>query len=700
MLQEHEELCAQGRDAPHVALQCPEGEAPLGEEAVAGRQRGVEILEGVALQGERPLQGAEAELEAGEEALAEVRERGDRVLRGEVREGLRVGGEVEGGDRVEVAVRMRHVGPAERAAHGAERDALRQEAPRLDVVAEAVDLLAHIVARRPGGGVVLLHREVLRGGVAHQERERQDDLRVLPRLRAAELARELERARRDVRERLALAARADEEVAAHLLVPPPPQEAVVRQRHAERLEALRARDDVAAVAVARAREALLHERGGERPPVRLVDDLARRPLADRQVEFVVDRPQLVDVRVFHELVAAHERAQVREQHLAARVAERVEGGPPLLEARARQRRAAVVERGRRALAHDGVDLAREVHVQRLDERLRGVVGEFRAREERLEERVDLGHAHRGVRLGDAPQLDLLHQQLQLGDEALQRDAARQAEQLDLVVAVVFVLAQEVRLVPLEDAHELVEPGAERGEVVLRLLAEPVEARVGEEVDAARAVVVADVGGDALAARGEGGGHLAPGPRERLHAPLLPSPAEMFERLFVAFHHHHVAACEPQRPRQPVVRRREPAARHVALGDFQLAAHHVRAQDAVHHRLAATGGRKAAEVPQLPLQERQRRHGVVPRGDGHHVARSPVVPQVPLRDDEDGGVRVEVQPHPLLEHKRVVAHVVGVKQAAAPHRARHDGGGAARRTVQNPPEPLFHRRFHASSSSSW
>ena len=99
-----------------------------------------------------------------------------------------------------------------------------------------------------------------------------------------------------------------------------------------------------------------------------------------------------------------------------------------------------------------------------------------------------------------------------------------------MVPVQLRLAEEGGGVSLEHARELAELRAETGEVGAREFRERVEIGVGEEVHAARAVVVGQVGGNALAARAERHGHLPLRPGKRLDAPLLAHAAVVLERL--------------------------------------------------------------------------------------------------------------------------------------------------------------------------
>ena len=69
-----QERTAQHVHAAHMAFERPEGEMPFREETVARRQMRVEALERVTLDSELPLHRAQAELEPGEEALAQHRQ--------------------------------------------------------------------------------------------------------------------------------------------------------------------------------------------------------------------------------------------------------------------------------------------------------------------------------------------------------------------------------------------------------------------------------------------------------------------------------------------------------------------------------------------------------------------------------------------------------------------------------------------------
>ena len=174
---------------------------------------------------------------------------------------------------------------------------------------------------------------------------------------------------------------------------------------------------------------------------------------------------------------------------------------------------------------------------------------------------------------------------------------------------------------------------------------------------------------------------------------------MFQGLVVALDHHHVVVCELQCARQPVVRGREQTARNVALRKFEFAVDDVAAEHVVHHHLTALERIEAAEIPELSLQERQRRHRVVACGDGHHIAGATIVAKGRLRDNQHGGVGVEMHPHALLEHKGVGANIIRAEVAFPSHRARHHGIRAALRRLEDPAKLMFHGRLHSSSSSS-
>ena len=251
---------------------------------------------------------------------------------------------------------------------------------------------------------------------------------------------------------------------------------------------------------------------------------------------------------------------------------------------------------------------------------------------------------------------------------------------------------------LEHARELAELRAETGEVGAREFRERMEVGIGEEMHAARAVVVGQVGGDALAARAERHGHLPLRPGERLDAPFLAHAAVVLEGLGRALEHHHVAERELERAREPAVQLHQETARHVALRELELAAHHVAAEHRTRHHLAALGGRDAGEIPELSLQKRQRGHRVVTRRHRHHVSARAMA-QVALAREQHGGVRVKVRPHALLEHERVLAQVVGGEGPPPPHRARRDRGGATLPLGAETHEELLDGRLHPSSSSS-
>ena len=376
----------------------------------------------------------------------------------------------------------------------------------------------------------------------------------------------------------------------------------------------------------------------------------------------------------------------------------MEHGASVHERRAGERRAPVVECGRGAFAHDGVDFARQVHVERLDKGVGSIVGQFRAREKRFVERVDLRNARSHRLLRRAPQHDLLHQLFEFRHETRECHAAREAEEFDLVVAVQLRLAEEGGGVSLKHARQLAKLVAEARKVGARKLREGVKVGVGEEVHAARAVVIGQVGGDALAARAEGHGHLPLRPRKRLDAPLLSPPAVVLERLARALEHHHVAERELERTREPAVQLHKKATRHVALRKLKFTVHHVAAEDRTHHHVATLRDRDAGKVPELSLEERQRGDGVVARRDRHHVAAR-TMPQVALAREQHGGVRVEIRPHALLEDERVVSEVVGMEDAPTPHRARRHEFRTAHALAAEPCEELLDGRPHSSSPSS-
>ena len=350
----------------------------------------MEALELVAHHRELPRHRVGPELEAVHEMLGQLLH-ARRVFLREDLERVRVMRHVEGRERVEVLVGEVERRPAEAASDGTRRHALGDDHLAQEVVFELVDLLAHPVERRRARGVELLHRHVLRGRVAHERDEREDDLPLL----ARQAVRPAEVGLRDRVHRLALAARADVEVGGAGGVRAAAQQPVVgAQRKAQRPEAADAREHVVAVALARRGQPLLDEARLDRAEVRLVDDLARPPAPHGRRRVLA---QLVDVGVFDDLALGEHGAQVREKDLRPRVRARVEDDAPLDERRPRQRRAAVVERRCRAFAAHRVDLARHIHVKRLDERGGGLVGELRPRQEGAVERDDLLNATRRVR---------------------------------------------------------------------------------------------------------------------------------------------------------------------------------------------------------------------------------------------------------------------------------------------------------------
>ena len=120
---------------------------------------------------------------------------------------------------------------------------------------------------------------------------------------------------------------------------------------------------------------------------------------------------------------------------------------------------------------------------------------------------------------------------------------------------------------------------------------------------------------------------------------------------------------------------------------------------MHHHVPALLLGQVAEVPEEPLQQGERRDGVVARGDRHDVARAAPVAQVALRDDQHRGVRVEVREHVLLEDEGVVAEVIGAEAAHAAHRPRLDALPAPRSQAAEARKQLLDRPLHSSSSSS-
>ena len=80
---------------------------------------------------------------------------------------------------------------------------------------------------------------------------------------------------------------------------------------------------------------------------------------------------------------------------------------PVDERRAGERRAAVVEGGRRPLAADGVDLTGDGHVERLDEGRRRLVGHVGVREERGVQGDDLLRLLDDAKLARPPEDDRL-----------------------------------------------------------------------------------------------------------------------------------------------------------------------------------------------------------------------------------------------------------------------------------------------------
>ena len=126
------------------------------------------------------------------------------------------------------------------------------------------------------------------------------------------------------------------------------QETILRKAHAQRRERLHARDHVAAVAAPGLRQPLLDERRDDGAAVGLVNDFARAALSDRKLVLRTGRvrAQLVNVRILHVLVLAHERTDVGEQHFAPGIDARMEHRPAIDERRARKRGSPVVERRR------------------------------------------------------------------------------------------------------------------------------------------------------------------------------------------------------------------------------------------------------------------------------------------------------------------------------------------------------------------
>ena len=342
-------------------------------------------------------------------------------------------------------------------------------------------------------------------------------------------------------------------------------------------------------------------------------------------------------------------------------------------------------------------LPREMHVQRLREDGRRLIGELRARQERPELRIDLRDpSGRAVGLGG----DVGQKLLEPRHDLLGRVPAQQAEQLDLVVPVELRLAHEGGLVPLEHAHQLRQRHAESREVGAGEPGQTVELRPRQEMHALHGMVVVQRGGDPLAALGDGGADAGLRPGERLHPPFLPPLAEMLERLVVALRHHHVGQRKSESVHEPRVKRHQLRARHVALGDLQLPLHDIRDKDGMRQGVGPPFRRQVAEIPQPAGEQRHRRHAMVAVRDRDKVPEGPRHEVVLLRH-EHRGVFVDALPHVTLEDDRIHPQIVGPEELTRAHRLGNHPVRTADRFALDLPEELsdgghLHRLFAAQT----
>ena len=102
-----------------------------------------------------------------------------------------------------------------------------------------------------------------------------------------------------------------------------------------------------------------------------------------------------------------------------------------------------------------------------------------------------------------------------------------------------------------------------------------------------------------------------------------------------------------------------------------AADDVRAEDAVHQRLAALRGRHVRELPEASVQQRKRGHGMVARGHRQHPPLGPTL-EILLRHHQNARMLRQVHLDATLEDVGVVPDVPRLELAFATHRDRLHG----------------------------
>ena len=153
-----------------------------------------------------------------------------------------------------------------------------------------------------------------------------------------------------------------------------------------------------------------------------------------------------------------------------------------------ERSAVRIECSGDAFAGYRVHLSGQVHVKRLGELPRGLVGELGTREQGPELRVYLGNAGRGaIRFGR----NVAKQLLKTRNYLLNGVSAKQPEQLYLMVSMELRHPHERRGAALEHADKLLQSRPECPEIRTRKRREPVELRPREEVHALHGMVVGE-----------------------------------------------------------------------------------------------------------------------------------------------------------------------------------------------------------------
>ena len=350
--------------------------------------------------------------------------------------------------------------------------------------------------------------------------------------------------------------------------------------------------------------------------------------------------------------------------------------PPVDERRARKRRPPVVEGRRRALADDGVDLARHIHVQRLDKGLRGLVRELRPGQQGLEERNQLLRALDDAQLPGLAAVHGLQQTFDLWNERRQRRPALHAEEFNLMMAAVLDHAHERRLVPLVNAHQLAQAAHECGGIALRQARETPELGKRQQVHAARRMEVASLRAHTLAGRGQRDAHLALRPGQGLDAPLLPETAIVVKRRLVAIAHHDFRKREPRRLLEPTVVPDQVSRRDLALRSLDHAVDDVRTEHRMHQHLAPSLRRKVRKLPEAPVEERERRHRMIAARQREDTSASPPA-QLALLHDQDARSFLEPGEDAALEDVRVRPDVIRVERPLDTHRLRRHRLRAAR-----------------------